>query len=97
METNYQKRDFLKREKSYLGALLRLFIIFQSVVIIWFLTFDAIRPPCLHYSTIRTGWTLDRVAPCVKEGVSAGTSFAGDGHLVKKNYIVKNHITDVTA
>lgn len=70
------------RSPSDLGTFFHLFVIFQSVIIIWLLAFNSIRSSCLHHATVGAGWTLDRVATCIEKRMSAGTSFAGNGYLL---------------
>lgn len=73
----------------YLGIFLRLLVVLQRIVIIWFLPFDTVRPSGLHDSTVGTRWALDGIATCIEKRVPARTGFAGNRYLVTKNKAIK--------
>lgn len=66
----------------YLGTFFHLLIIFQSIIIIWLLSFNAIRSSCFHHSTVGTGWTFDRITSCIEKRMSTRTSFTGNRYLI---------------
>ncbi|KYN18836.1 hypothetical protein ALC57_08830 [Trachymyrmex cornetzi] len=82
-----QNVDIKNNILFYLGTFFHLLIIFQSVIIIWLLAFNAICSSCFHHSTVGTGWTFDRITSCIEKRMSTRTSFTGNRYLIIREIV----------